>query len=91
MISHHIKHSKNEIIVRMISLKILKKISEDMKLLNLFLANYQGLITEKHEFSFHINEIYEQVLFIGKNLDKLKQISTQLQWDYEVEVYKFDK
>ena len=59
----------------MIASSILKKVSADLKLLNKFLKKYQDLIIEKHEFSFHINEIYEQVIFINKNFDKLKQLN----------------
>ena len=91
IINHSLKHSKHQIIIRMISSSILKKVSADLKLLNRFLQKHQDLITSKHEFSFHINEIYEQTIFINKNFDKLQQLNRNSYQDLEFEAFHFSK
>ena len=45
----------------------------------------------EHEFSFHINEIYEKFIFCNKNYEKLKTLNKLLFAEFDFVEYQFDK
>ena len=90
VITHSLKSSKHPIIIRSVVSSILRRVREDYGFLSQFLSENWKLVLRKHEFSFHVNHIYERSIFLAKQVDRVKAIARKMAFNTEFPTYRFD-
>ena len=90
VILHSLRNSKHPIIVSIVVSSILRKLREDFAFLKTFVSENWKLILRKHEFSFHVNHIYERSIFLGKQIERIKVIGRKMTFNTDFPIYNFD-
>ncbi len=66
---------------------------DDLKIMSLFVKNNLDLVlqrTVQHPLVFKINLIYEKLIFINKNINKLEKFSRLLKLNFDFPKYQID-
>jgi hypothetical protein len=73
---------QHSLLLRLIARLMMDRFREDMTILTTFIKNNYSLIlqrTVKHPLVFHIHYLYERLIHINKNYDKLESINKLIQ------------
>ena len=62
----------------------------DLEFLKGFVEYNWKLITMNHEYSFHINSIYERAIFFSKQSKKLEAICKKMNSSTTLKLYEFN-
>ena len=65
--------------------------SEDLAMMTKFVDKWCCIILEESQNNFRMHKIYEQLIFISKNVEKFEWIRKKVGIDVEFSRYKVDK
>lgn len=90
LITHCLNSSKHQALFVLSASSVMNRVSQDLNFLTTFINENCGLITEKHEFSFRINHLYERSIFFTKQASRLKLLFKRLSMNNKVQFYQMD-
>ena len=70
---------------------ILRRISEDLEMMTRFVDKWSHVILGESKNSFRMNKIYEQLIYVSKNVEKFEWIRRKVDIDVDFPKYKMDK
>lgn len=70
---------------------MLRRSSEDLSILIRFVDKWNHIIVEESNYSLMVNDIYEQLIFISKNISKLEYLNNKIKVGIKFPRYEINK